>query len=343
MASQPTSENITLYYRQGSSDKVYQTGIEQSGDGYLVNFAFGRRGSTLTTGTKTAKPVSLEQAKKIYDKLVSEKTAKGYTPGEAGTPYQHTDKADRATGIIPQLLNPIDEDEASVYIASEEWWAQEKFDGRRVMIRRAGDKITGSNRQGLLIDVSEQLAGHARTIGGDQWLLDGEAIGDAFYAFDLLECDDADLRAKPYRERFDALSKIVGASRAAPIRGVETAMTTPAKQAMLNRLGDQKLAKASSLNGIKPPTRRRAEACQHRAWIKLNFTATASCIVAGVTRNKRSVALELFDGQSRVGVGNVTIPSNFDIPAAGAIVEIRYLYAYPGGSLYQPVYLGVRG
>ena len=27
------------------------------------------------------------------------------------------------------------------------------------------------------------------------------------------------------------------------------------------------------------------------------------------------------------------------IPAAGAIIEVRYLYAYPGGSLYQPVYL----
>lgn len=41
-------------------------------------------------------------------------------------------------------------------------------------------------------------------------------------------------------------------------------------------------------------------------------------------------------------VENVTIPPNKQIPAADAVVEIRYLYAYPGGSLYQPVYLGVR-
>jgi hypothetical protein len=27
---------------------------------------------------------------------------------------------------------------------------------------------------------------------------------------------------------------------------------------------------------------------------------------------------------------------------AGSLVEVRYLYAYPGGSLYQPVYLGER-
>ena len=30
------------------------------------------------------------------------------------------------------------------------------------------------------------------------------------------------------------------------------------------------------------------------------------------------------------------------IPPAGTIVEVRYLYAYPGGRLYQPVYLGPR-
>jgi bifunctional non-homologous end joining protein LigD len=30
------------------------------------------------------------------------------------------------------------------------------------------------------------------------------------------------------------------------------------------------------------------------------------------------------------------------VPNLGAVVEVRYLYAYPDGSLYQPVYLGER-
>ena len=42
-------------------------------------------------------------------------------------------------------------------------------------------------------------------------------------------------------------------------------------------------------------------------------------------------------------VGNVTIPPNHDIPDIGQVVEIRYLYVTGiGGSLYQPIYLGVR-
>jgi len=44
-------ETITLYFRQGSSDKIYQAAIEPKDGGYTVNFAYGRRGSTLSTGT----------------------------------------------------------------------------------------------------------------------------------------------------------------------------------------------------------------------------------------------------------------------------------------------------
>ena len=44
-----------------------------------------------------------------------------------------------------------------------------------------------------------------------------------------------------------------------------------------------------------------------------------------------------------LSVGNVTIPANHEIPEEGDVVEIRYLYAHRGGSIYQPVYLGKRG
>ena len=92
-------EQITLYYRQGGSDKVYQASVEPSGDKYVVNFAYGRRGTTLQTGTKTQFPVDLGSARALYAKLVQEKTSKGYTQGEDGTPYQHTDKEQQSTGI----------------------------------------------------------------------------------------------------------------------------------------------------------------------------------------------------------------------------------------------------
>jgi bifunctional non-homologous end joining protein LigD len=74
------------------------------------------------------------------------------------------------------------------------------------------------------------------------------------------------------------------------------------------------------------------------AALKLKFWATCSCLVIGINA-RRSVELAL-DGKP---VGNVTIPPNHPIPGIGQVVEIRYLYVTgPGGSLYQPVYQGVR-
>ena len=107
----PQTERITLYYREGSSDKVYQAAIEPHGEGFVVNIAYGRRGSTMSTGTKTQTPVDYDTATRIFTKLVNEKKAKGYTEGPEGTPYQNSPKEDRVTSILPQLLNPIDEQE----------------------------------------------------------------------------------------------------------------------------------------------------------------------------------------------------------------------------------------
>src|SRR5512143_3003466 len=121
----PQTQPTTLYYREGSSDKVYQASIEPQGEGFVVNFAYGRRGSTMSTGTKTQTPVDYDTAKTIYDKLVREKMAKGYTEGPDGTPYQHTDKEDRVTGLLPQLLNPLNEQEAKRLLKDPAWCAQE--------------------------------------------------------------------------------------------------------------------------------------------------------------------------------------------------------------------------
>jgi bifunctional non-homologous end joining protein LigD len=106
-------EQITLYFKQGTSDKIYQISLEQQNGGYVVNFAYGRRGSTMNTGTKTQSPVGYNAAKAIYDKLVKEKTAKGYKPGSNGTPYQRTAKVNEDSGIHCQLLNAVGEREAS--------------------------------------------------------------------------------------------------------------------------------------------------------------------------------------------------------------------------------------
>lgn len=67
-----------LHFREGNSDKVYEVDLCETDGKYLVNFRYGRRGASLKEGTKTVSPVSLAEAEKAFQKLVDEKTRKGY-------------------------------------------------------------------------------------------------------------------------------------------------------------------------------------------------------------------------------------------------------------------------
>ena len=196
----------TLYYREGSSDKVYQCAIEPAGERFVVNFAYGRRGATLSTGTKTNVPVDYDDAKRIFDKLVREKQAKGYTEGPDGTPYQHTDK--QPSGIVPQLLNSIEEKQVLDLMNDDAWCMQEKHNGRRLVIRKLGQTITGINKKGNTTGLPLPVFDVVKQFDADA-TIDSESIGDVVYAFDLLELDGVDLRPWPYRERLAALMNFV--------------------------------------------------------------------------------------------------------------------------------------
>ena len=208
--STPSLENTTLYYREGSSDKVYQCAIEPSGNAFVVNFAYGRRGATLNTGTKTSSPVTYQQAKGIYDKLVREKMAKGYTAGPDGTPYQDTADAGRAAGILPQLLNPIEESEVERFIRDAAYGAQEKYDGRRLLVKKEGTAVHGINRKGLLCGLPSLVVHSTQRTPGD-FILDGECVGETLHAFDLLMLNGEDLRTLAYRARYLSLMNLVAA------------------------------------------------------------------------------------------------------------------------------------
>ena len=76
--------------------------------------------------------------------------------------------------------------------------------------------------------------------------------------------------------------------------------------------------------------------------VKFKFYATASLRVAKGREGKHSVGLEILNGDKWHHVGNVTIGTATALPSVGSIIEVRYLYAYKGGCLYQPTYLGLR-
>lgn len=332
--------NLTLYYREGSSDKVYQCAIEPAGDDcFSVTFAYGRRGATLNTGTKTNSPVSYDDAKRIFDKLVREKMAKGYTPGADGTPYVGGDSGKQPSGLLPQLLNSIEEADVPRFIRDAAYCAQEKFDGRRLLIRKHGAAIEGINKKGLVVGLPEPVFQAIHKFPGD-CVLDGESVGDVFHVFDLLELSGADLRGQTYHQRLTALMNLLASVQQRTIRYTETAFTTAQKQRLLQQL------KSANREGIvfkrldAPYTPGRPNSGGPQ--LKHKFCASLSAVVAKLNA-QRSVEIRLLGKDGWVTAGNVTIPPNHEVPRVGWVVEVRYLYAFPeSGIVYQPVYLGPR-
>lgn len=338
MNTTPTT-SISLHYREGASDKVYQAAVEPKDDGYIVTFAYGRRGNTLNTGTKTDVPLPLATALKAYERLVASKIAKGYKPDEQpATTYQQSGDEGRDTGIRCQLLNPIEKQEVSRLLIGRTHCLQEKHDGRRLMVRKSGDEITGINRRGLIVAIPEPIRLAIEEIPFDV-LIDGEAVGHTLHAFDLLEVKGNDLRQRRYMDRFAGLIMVIPTNQPA-LRWVSTAIDPNDKVEIYEELR-QTNREGVVFKEVEAPFsigRPNSGGTQ----LKYKFVESASFIVTA-RNSKRSVTLGLFDGNELVGAGNVTIPPNHAVPETGEVVEIRYLYAFrESGSIYQPVYLGKR-
>ncbi|HEY0097200.1 MAG TPA: hypothetical protein VGB96_22930, partial [Archangium sp.] len=67
-------EQVALLFQEGKSDKVYEVDLLEVSPGQcVVNFRYGRRGTTLKDGSKTPVPVPQAEAKRVFDKLVQSK------------------------------------------------------------------------------------------------------------------------------------------------------------------------------------------------------------------------------------------------------------------------------
>ena len=330
-------KSITLYFKQGSSDKVYRAAIEQREGGHVVTYAYGRRGSTMTTGTKTPEPVSLGEAIVILDKLEWQKKAKGYTEGPDATPYAGNNGS-KPTGILPQLLNAVSVEDAEVLLNDDRYLLQPKMDGRRCLLQKSGARVLGINRRGLEVSIPETLRRSGEQLPGD-WIIDCELIGDTLHAFDLLE-HDGSLRSQPYRDRLVALLNLLMSGQAPAIRYLAAVSGSSTKRFVFEDCREQggEGVVFKQMDAPYIPGRPASGGSQ----FKHKFVETASVIITAINK-KRSVAMGLYRNDELVPAGNVTIPPNQPVPETGAVADVRYLHAMPGSNaLYQPVFLGVR-
>ena len=178
------TERAELYFRQGSSDKVYHLQLENVDDKWSVQAQWGRRGSALQSDIK-ANGVPYEEAKRVYDRILREKTSKGYQIAQAttngDTPISVGLPATKEhSGHIPELLTPIEEPEALRLADDASWWFQQKFDGRRLAVQKADGKYSGINKLGQIIPIDSRLIESLDLVQARGFLADGEITDSHF-------------------------------------------------------------------------------------------------------------------------------------------------------------------
>jgi bifunctional non-homologous end joining protein LigD len=339
------TETIELYFQQGSSDKVYHLQLESVGEQWSVNAQWGRRGSSLQSDAKVSS-VAYEEAKRVYNRIIREKTGKGYriaqattngdTPISVGLP-----SIKEHSGHAPELLIPIEEPEALQFVQDVSWWFQQKFDGRRLAVQKTGGQYSGINKLGQLIPIDSRLTKCLESVQAQTFLVDGEITDSRFHLWDLLNINGTDLRIQPYEIRYARLALVFrGVDEA--LRVCETAMTPKAKRAFV------KVMHESRAEGFVCKNRNAAyaggRAGQH---FKCKFVTTSSFIVGPKPASKaadghRSIALYLLEENRQRFMGTVGVPECYALPREGQIVEVRYLYCHPGadGKLIQAKYFG---
>ena len=334
--------NTRLTFSDGRSNKEYRVAIEPQGDGYVVNFAYGRIGSALKDGSKTSSPVDLAQAQKIAEKLLKEKIKKGYMPDES----EGTDmpvKSERQDIVFRcQLSNPVTESKMASLVQQTRYIAQIKYDGERRPVFVENGQVTALNRTGEVVAINpafvEPLVELANKYGG-KLELDCEDMGTHLRIFDVLFVDGADLKGSPFSMRSIALDRLDVQTNSDILRFVESVEVSN-KGVLDSLLG---FARDSGQEGI---ILREASAIYEPdrpaslgTSLKIKFTNDLSAIVKQRNSSKRSVNLVLLDGQGGVvDMGNVTIPANVEMPVIGDVVDVKYLWALEGGKLIQPVF-----
>jgi len=336
------NESTELRYQQGSSDKVYIVHLVEDSDGsFRVDFEYGRRGNTLIYGTKEVN-ISKSRAEIVYSRLIASKEKKDYEifMTDVGVPSKekHTPipkkKSTPSIKLKPQLLNEISEGEAVALIYNDDWVMQEKEDGRRRLTDKDKKEISFANRKGEIIAMNIKFTKAFKNVKIDA-TYDGEDMGNKIVLFDIL------IENLGYLDRYNILKDVCRNTISCPVFKLsELAITKEEKEVMFNSVkaegGEGVVFKRK--DALYTPGRPASGGTQ----LKYKFTSTCSCIVLSLNK-KRSMKLGLYDEfGSIIKVGNASIYANQDLPTVDDVVEIKYLYAYKGGSLYQPVFLNVR-
>lgn len=327
-------DKVTLVCTEGGANKQYTVWIEEKAGGWTVQYENGPVGGWVANGTKTKEPVSLEEAKKIYEALLKEKRKKGYVQGDDAPAFSQTEGA-VDSGIRPMLLTPDDEENIEKYIKDPAWGGQQKLNGKHILTRVKTSKVEGINKTGLICPIPKAVE-QALSILRGAHTFDGELIGDLYHIFDLYAStslkDSIPCEARHAGARF-----VLHDVKSPHVRITPFAIGEAAKREMLKSLreGRKEGMVFKRLDAILVPGK--VENLKKSVAVKIKFYTEGSFFVLDWNKDTSSVQVAAQDGKKHVSVGNVTVPAKYvGQVTKGGVIRVRYLYATGASKLFQP-------
>jgi bifunctional non-homologous end joining protein LigD len=249
----------------------------------------------------------------------------------------------KRTLVKPMLCRTAEMRSVNRYLEDDNWWAQQKLDGDRLVVHVVNGKVSALNRDGqprslpVPAAVLRQFAAFP-----DEWVFDGELMATGEYLmFDLPFAASLVRPEHPYSFRFEVLERLYSGPVWQPdrcLRLLPPARTTPAKRTLLAQLrarGAEGLV-LRHVDGSYRPGKRSDRA------LKAKFLHTADVIVDEVgVEGRNNCTFRLFRSGELVPAGSCSLEARPRV-RPGDVIEVRYLYASDTGLLYQPVMMRVR-
>jgi hypothetical protein len=237
------------------------------------------------------------------------------------------------------------------YIRDDQWVAQLKADGHRLLVSVEDGKVSalGRNGQPKMSGLTHRLMSQFEQFDTGQWVFDGELIGSQLVLFDLLYAAGHCEPTYPFSERYEVLSVLY--------RDVWQPDQSVVGLLPVSRGADAKLtlvreAEAEQREGVmlRHLTGQYRGGARSSHLLKCKFTKEADCIIYDTNTNgHENVELVLLDPDGRfpqapgypegiLPVGSASAIGKKPTPQKLDVWEVRFLYVVDPDRprLYQP-------
>ena len=254
--------------------------------------------------------------------------------------------------LRPMLATEYPNSKLMEAVKSRDWIVEQKLDGHRVLLEVTNGRAKAIGRNGQssqhnALFMQRGYANDLKQLPAD-CVLDGELVGDTFWAFDLPywaeranpinPSDPLHVRRAQLDNLFDFWS---------PDRSYFRLLPQATKELDKSKLALTVLQGGGEGVMLKPLASTYRSGVRAKDICKIKFVKTVDCVVSAVgTQGKENYELSLYvrriDGTSSLQTVGRCSAIGKDKVNVGDVIEVKYLYVGADGRLYQPRMMRVR-